>query len=81
MQRWFIDIINNINGIVNTIIGGVFLNGAWIGDVIDKSNLLAIEKKNPNEIIPIHTEQPETFNEFGLNGKVILPEKGKRYQF
>ena len=38
-----------------------------------------LQRINADEVIPIHTEHPETFKEFGLSGKVILPEKGKRY--
>jgi ribonuclease J len=38
-----------------------------------------LQKINAEKIIPIHTEHPETFQEFGLSGKIILPEKGKRY--
>jgi ribonuclease J len=40
-----------------------------------------LQKINADNIIPIHTEHPETFQEFGLSGRVILPEKGKRYTF
>ena len=38
-----------------------------------------LQRIDTENIIPIHTEHPETFKEFGLTGNVILPEKGKRY--
>ncbi|MBY9012689.1 MAG: MBL fold metallo-hydrolase [Candidatus Lokiarchaeota archaeon] len=38
-----------------------------------------LQKIDADNIIPVHTEHPETFREFGLSGKVILPEKGKKY--
>ncbi|MFX0073898.1 MAG: MBL fold metallo-hydrolase RNA specificity domain-containing protein [Candidatus Hermodarchaeota archaeon] len=38
-----------------------------------------LQKINADKIIPIHTEHPETFQEFGLSGTIILPEKGKQY--
>ena len=38
-----------------------------------------LQKIDADNVIPIHTEHPETFQEFGLSGIVILPEKGKRY--
>lgn len=41
----------------------------------------ALQKVNADNIIPIHTEHPETFEELGLLGKVILPEKQKKYNF
>ena len=41
----------------------------------------ALEKIDADNIIPIHTEHPETFKEFGLSGKILIPEKGKRYTF
>ena len=47
-----------------------------VDDLID-----FLQKVDADEIIPIHTEHPETFNEFGLNGKIILPEKGKKYKY
>ncbi len=47
-----------------------------IDDLID-----FLQKIDAENIIPVHTEHPETFQEFGLSGKVILPEKGKRYTF
>lgn len=34
-----------------------------------------------DNIIPIHTEHPETFEEFGLSGTIISPEVGKKYSF
>ncbi len=40
-----------------------------------------LQKIDAENIIPVHTEHPETFQEFGLSGKVILPEKGKKYTF
>jgi len=40
-----------------------------------------LQKIDAENIIPVHTEHPETFQEFGLSGKVILPEKGKRITF
>ena len=40
-----------------------------------------LKKIDADNIIPIHTEHPETFKEFGLAGKVILPEKGKVMRF
>ena len=40
-----------------------------------------LQRIDAENIIPVHTEHPETFQEFGLSGKVILPEKGKRYIF
>ena len=47
-----------------------------VDDLID-----FLQKIDAENIIPVHTEHPETFQEFGLSGKVILPEKGKRYKF
>lgn len=41
----------------------------------------ALQKIDADNIIPIHTENPETFKEFGLSGNIILPEKGKKYVF
>lgn len=38
-----------------------------------------LQKINADKIVPIHTEHPETFQEFGLSGKILLAEKGKRY--
>ena len=35
----------------------------------------------PDTIIPIHTEHPETFKEFGLSSNIIIPEKRKIYIF
>jgi len=40
-----------------------------------------LQKIDADNVIPIHTEHPETFQEFGLSGKVILPEKGKTIRF
>ena len=47
-----------------------------VDDLID-----ALQKVNADNIIPIHTEHPETFKELGLIGKVIFPEKQKKYNF
>ena len=47
-----------------------------VDDLID-----FLQKIDAENIIPVHTEHPETFQEFGLSGKVILPEKGKRITF
>ena len=47
-----------------------------VDDLID-----FLQKIDAENIIPVHTEHPETFQEFGLFGKVILPEKGKRITF
>ncbi|MFX1258375.1 MAG: hypothetical protein ACFFAN_10985 [Promethearchaeota archaeon] len=41
----------------------------------------ALEKIDADNIIPIHTEHPKTFEEFGLRGKIIMPEMGKKYVF
>jgi len=38
-----------------------------------------LQKIDADNIIPIHTENPETFKEFGLSGNVILPKKGDNY--
>ncbi len=38
-----------------------------------------LQKIDADNIIPVHTEHPETFQEFGLSAKIILPEKGERY--
>ncbi len=35
----------------------------------------------PDTIIPVHTENPETFKEFGLSSNIIIPEKRKVYFF
>jgi len=40
-----------------------------------------LQKIDADNIIPVHTEHPETFQEFGLSGKLILPEKGTIYTF
>ena len=40
-----------------------------------------LQKIDAENIIPVHTEHPETFQEFGLSGNVILPEKGKNIYF
>ena len=40
-----------------------------------------LQKVDADNIIPIHTEHPETFQEFGLSGKLILPVKGEKYTF
>jgi len=45
-----------------------------VDDLID-----FLQRINAENIIPVHTEHPETFQEFGLSGKVTLPEKGKRF--
>jgi len=45
-----------------------------VDDLID-----FLQQINADKIFPVHTEHPETFKEFGLTGKVILPEKGKKY--
>ena len=47
-----------------------------VDDLID-----TLQRIDADNIIPIHTENPKTFEEFGLNGRIILPEKGKKYQF
>ena len=47
-----------------------------VDDLID-----FLQRIDAEDIIPVHTEHPETFKEFGLSGKVILLEKGKRYTF
>jgi len=38
-----------------------------------------LQRIDADNIIPVHTEHPETFKEFGLSGKVILPEKGIKF--
>ncbi len=35
----------------------------------------------PDSIIPVHTENPETFKEFGLSSNIIIPQKRKVYFF
>lgn len=40
-----------------------------------------IQKVDADNIIPIHTEHPETFEQFGFSGKIISPEIGKKYIF
>ena len=45
-----------------------------IEDLID-----FLERIDADKVIPIHTEHPETFKEFGLTGKVLLPKKGEKY--
>jgi len=40
-----------------------------------------LQRINAENIIPIHTEHPETFQEFGLTGNVILPKMGDKYRF
>ncbi|MFX1376151.1 MAG: hypothetical protein ACFFA0_10085 [Promethearchaeota archaeon] len=47
-----------------------------VDDLID-----ALQKIDADNIIPIHTENPETFKEFGLSGKIIIPEAQKKYNF
>jgi ribonuclease J len=47
-----------------------------VDDLVD-----ALQKIDADNIIPIHTEHPETFKEFGLSGKIIFPEKQKQYIF
>ena len=47
-----------------------------VDDLIDTLN-----KINAENIIPIHTENPKTFEQLGLNGNIIIPQKGKKYQF
>jgi len=45
-----------------------------VDDLID-----FLQRIDAENIIPVHTEHPETFEEFGLTGKIILPKKGKRF--
>ncbi|MFX0176631.1 MAG: MBL fold metallo-hydrolase RNA specificity domain-containing protein [Candidatus Hodarchaeota archaeon] len=40
-----------------------------------------LQKVDADNVIPIHTEHPETFEEFGLSSKIILPEEGIKYIF
>ncbi|MFX1357448.1 MAG: MBL fold metallo-hydrolase RNA specificity domain-containing protein [Promethearchaeota archaeon] len=47
-----------------------------VDDLID-----LLQKINADYVIPIHTEHPETFKEFGLSSKIILSEEGKKYVF
>ena len=47
-----------------------------VDDLID-----ALQKIDAENIIPIHTENPDTFKEFGLSGNIIIPDKGKKYSF
>ena len=47
-----------------------------LDDLID-----TLQKIDAENIIPIHTENPKTFEHLGLSGKIVLPEKGKKYQF
>jgi ribonuclease J len=47
-----------------------------VDDLID-----ALQKINADNIIPIHTEHPETFEELGLSGKIIFPEIREKYIF
>ncbi|MFX1391203.1 MAG: MBL fold metallo-hydrolase RNA specificity domain-containing protein [Promethearchaeota archaeon] len=47
-----------------------------VDDLID-----ALQKIDAENVIPIHTEHPETFKEFGLSGKIIFPEKKNQYTF
>ncbi len=39
----------------------------------------SLDKINAEKIFPIHTLHPETFKEFGLSGKIVLPKKGTKY--
>ncbi|MBY9005356.1 MAG: hypothetical protein KGD63_01205 [Candidatus Lokiarchaeota archaeon] len=41
----------------------------------------ALQKINAENIIPIHTEYPKTFEQLGLKGNIIIPKIGKKYQF
>ena len=47
-----------------------------VDDLID-----ALQKIDAENIIPVHTPHPETFKEFGLSGKIIMPEKSEKYVF
>jgi len=47
-----------------------------VDDLID-----ALQKIDADNIIPIHSENPDTFKEFGLSGNIIIPDKGKKYSF
>jgi len=40
-----------------------------------------LQRIDSDNIIPVHTEHPETFKEFGLTGNVILPKVGDKYKF
>jgi len=40
-----------------------------------------LEKIDADNLIPVHTEHPETFKEFGLSSNIIIPEKGEKYFF
>jgi len=40
-----------------------------------------LQKIDADNIIPVHTEHPETFKEFGLSSNIIIPEKGEKYFF
>lgn len=47
-----------------------------VNDLID-----TLQKINADNVIPIHTENPKTFERFGLSGKIIVPKRGKTYKF
>jgi ribonuclease J len=47
-----------------------------VDDLID-----FLQRIDAEHIIPVHTEHPETFQEFGLTGNVILPKVGEKYRF
>lgn len=47
-----------------------------VNDLID-----TLSSIQPDSIIPVHTENPETFKEFGLSSNIIIPEKRKVYLF
>jgi mRNA degradation ribonuclease J1/J2 len=47
-----------------------------VDDLIDY-----LQSINADNIIPIHTEHPETFGEFGLSSNIIMPEERKKYTF
>ncbi|MBD3350573.1 MAG: MBL fold metallo-hydrolase [Candidatus Lokiarchaeota archaeon] len=40
-----------------------------------------LDKINADNIIPIHTDHPETFEHLGLSGDIIIPELKKKYNF
>lgn len=40
-----------------------------------------LKEIDADNVIPVHTNHPEVFEDFGLNGKIILPKKGKTYTF
>jgi ribonuclease J len=41
----------------------------------------AVQKIDADYIIPIHTEHPETFEEFGFSGKILQPKFAEKYVF